>query len=287
MSQSRRSRAPNPPDNADAGTGLRWAARIGALLLLGAAAALAVASGWHRALTLENLVQRRAELTALVNGHYAAMLVAFVAIYLSAVALSVPGAVLLTIGGGMLFGWFIGGLAAVVGATAGATLLFLIARFALADFVRRRAGPRLGAISEGFRADAFSYLLFLRLVPIFPFWLVNLAPALAGVGLPTFVAATFLGIIPATFAFAAFGAGLDSAVAAQEAVYRSCQHAARTDCRLDLAIGAALTPQLVAALTALGIMALIPPLLKRWRARRQAARAADATPRSHSPGSNP
>ena len=123
------------------------------------------------------------------------------------VALSIPGAVLLTISGGILFGTFIGGTAAVIAATTGATIIFLVAKSACGENLARRAGPLASKLSDGFRADAFSYLLFLRLVPAFPFFLVNLVPALAGVKLTVFVGATLIGVIPATFTFAFFGSG--------------------------------------------------------------------------------
>ena len=122
-------------------------------------------------------------------------------------------------------------------------------------------------MAEGFRADAFSYLLFLRLVPIFPFWLVNLVPAVCGVSLATFAAATALGVIPATFAFAFVGAGLESVVVAQEAAYRACVAAGQTDCRLEFHLKTVMTPEIMAALAALGVLALIPVVVKRLRAR--------------------
>ena len=131
----------------------------------------------------------------------------------------------------------------------------------------RRAGPLACKIADGFRADAFSYLLFLRLVPAFPFFLVNLAPALVGVKLSTFVAATAIGIIPATFAFAFLGSGLDSVIAAQENAYRACLASGRTDCQLQFDLGMIVTPQLLAALATLGVIALIPVVVKRLRAR--------------------
>ena len=112
-------------------------------------------------------------------------------------------------------------------------------------------------------------------MPLFPFWLVNLVPALCGVRLATFVAATALGIIPGTFAFAYFGAGLDSAVDGREAAYRACVAAGRTDCRLDARPGAALTPEFIAGLVALGVLALLPVAIKRlkaWRAPRISSR---------------
>ncbi|MBX6426789.1 MAG: TVP38/TMEM64 family protein [Variibacter sp.] len=235
------------------------------LVLLAAGLVTALATGWHRALSLESLVARRAELDAFVNAHFAAALLAYVGLYIAAVALSVPGAVWLTIAGGVLFGWLVGGLAAALGATVGATVIFVVVRHALHDFVQRRLGPRLAAIVRGFQADAFSYLLFLRLVPVFPFFLVNVAPALAGVRLLTFVAATAIGILPATLAFAVFGAGLDSVLSGQQAAFQACLAAGRDDCRLQFEIAAALTPQLFAALCALGLAALVPVFLKRRR----------------------
>ena len=121
-----------------------------------------------------------------------------------------------------------------------------------ASLCSRRAGPRAGKLAEGFRADAFSYLLFLRLVPAFPFFLVNLVPAFAGVQLAPFVAATALGIIPGALAFAFAGTGLDSVIAAQKAAYRRCLAAGRADCQLDFNAAGILTPQLLGALIALG-----------------------------------
>ncbi len=226
-----------------------------------------LATGLHRELSLETLVRHRAMIDGFVAEHGPAAVAAFTGIYVVAVALSVPGAIFLTICGGILFGWPIGSLAAIVGATTGATLIFLIARTACGESLVRRAGPRAEKIAQGFRADAFSYLLFLRLVPIFPFWLVNLAPALVGVRLRTFVAATAIGIVPGTFAYALVGAGLDSVIRAEGAAFRACLAAGGSDCRLDFDMYTALTPQLLVALAALGIIALIPILVRRRRGR--------------------
>lgn len=235
------------------------------------AAVLVFAMGWHRYVSLETVVSNRTALAAFVDAHFVAALATFIAIYIATVALSVPGAVLLTIAGGILFGWLVGGLAVLVGATVGATIIFLIAKTACGEYVVRRAGPRLSRIVDGFRADAFSYLLFLRLVPLFPFVLVNIAPALVGVPLVTFIAATALGIIPGTFVFAAVGAGLDSAIRAQEIMYRACVDTGRSDCRIDFHASAAATPELIVALIGLGLLALVPVVIKRVYARRSAA----------------
>jgi uncharacterized membrane protein YdjX (TVP38/TMEM64 family) len=221
--------------------------------------------GWHRELSFETLVRHRASIDAFVAQHYAAALAAFVALYIVVTALSIPGAVVLTICGGILFGWLAGGLAAIVGATTGATIIFSIARTACGESLMRSVGPRVRKIANGFRSNAFSYLLFLRLVPIFPFWLVNLAPALVGVRLATFVGATALGIVPGTFAYAVVGDGLDSMIRAEGAAFRACIAAGHADCRVHFDMAAVLTPQLLGALAALGLIALIPIVLRRRR----------------------
>ena len=180
------------------------------------------ATGAYRHISLETLVRHRMAIDAFIDAHAIVAVAAFAAAYVVVVALSIPGAALLTISGGILFGTLVGGVAAVIAATTGATIVFLIAKSACGESLTRRAGPLAGKLADGFRADAFSYLLFLRLVPAFPFFLVNLVPALVGVRLATFVAATLIGIVPATFVFAFFGAGLDSVLVAQEVAYRAC-----------------------------------------------------------------
>lgn len=251
-----------------AGTPASGLRRFVPLVLIIAAGIAVYAMGWHRTFSLENLVRHHAALSDLVDRHLLLALVAYIALYVAGVTLSLPCGAILTTAGGVLFGGLIGGGAAVVGATLGATFLFLIARSAFGEFLTRRAGPRLATLAEGFRQDAFSYLLFLRLVPVFPFFLVNLAPAIVGVKLAPFVAATALGIIPATFAFAFVGAGFDDVVDDQSEAFYACEAAGRADCQIDFNLTAALTPQLVAALVALGLVALIPVAVKRLQARK-------------------
>jgi uncharacterized membrane protein YdjX (TVP38/TMEM64 family) len=240
------------------------------LVLIAAVSILAIATGWYRVISVETLVRHHATVHAFILDRSIVAVAIYIAIYVVAVALSLPGGLVLTLLGGVLFGGLVGGAAAVVGATIGATILFLIARSAFGEHLARRAGPAAEKLADGFRSDAFHYLLFLRLVPVFPFFLVNLVPALAGVRLPTFVTATVIGIIPATFAFAFVGAGLDSAIRAQGALYNACLAAGRADCHLDFDVKAAVTPELLAALAALSVVALIPVAVKRRRARRMA-----------------
>jgi uncharacterized membrane protein YdjX (TVP38/TMEM64 family) len=248
---------------------LPWLKRLWPLLLLIAAAAFALAMGWHRYLTLQELVERREALRAAIEGNLVLALLAFMAIYTATIALSLPGGAVLTLAGGFLFGWLVGGIAAILAATLGAIVVFLVARSALGEPLAARAGPWLSRLRQGFQEDAFNYLLFLRLVPIFPFWLVNLAPALLGVPLKTYALATVIGIIPGTFAFAIAGKGLDSVIAAQQAAHQSCLAKMGPDaeklCPYVLEPGALLTPGLLAGLVALGVVALIPIAVKRFR----------------------
>src|SRR5262249_44415988 len=119
----------------------------------------------------------------------------------------------------------------------------------------------------------------------FPFWLVNLVPALVGVRLTTFVLTTAIGIVPGTFAFAFFGAGLDNAVTAEATAYRACIAAGGTDCRIDL-VGAAATPQLIGALVALGLLALVPVAVKRYKAARRRGAHVESHVDSQRPGAH-
>ena len=231
-----------------------------------------VVLGWHRQVSFEMLARHYEALRDFIAMHEVSAVAAYIALYVVLAALSIPVGMYLTVIGGILFGAVVGGMAAMVGATIGAICIFLIARSALGEHLVRRAGPLAEKLASGFRADAFSYLLFLRLVPIFPFWLVNLVAALVGVRLTSFAAATSLGLIPATFVFAFVGAGLNSVIAAQQAAYQFCLAAGRADCRLKFHLDAAITPELLAALAALGVLALLPVVVKRLRARSRLAR---------------
>jgi uncharacterized membrane protein YdjX (TVP38/TMEM64 family) len=261
--------AENDPPTAGAGSPKFAMRRLCPLAVVLAVSGAVIATGWHRELSFETLARHHDALCEFIAMHEAAAVGAYFVLYVAVVALSIPVGVFLTLVGGVLFGGVVGGAAAVVGATGGAILIFLIAKSAVGEHLVRRAGPLAGKLARGFLADAFSYLLFLRLVPVFPFWLVNLVPALCGVRLATFVAATVVGIIPATFAIAFVGAGLDSVIVAQQAAYRACLSAGRTDCRLEFHMHAALTPQLLTALVALGLLALVPVAVKRIRTRNQ------------------
>lgn len=189
-------------------------ARFWPILLIGALVLAAWASGATRLLSFEALAAHRASLAALVAAHPAAAALAYVLAYVVAVTLSLPGAVVLTLAGGLLFGPWLGTALTVLGATIGACLLFLVARSALAPLVAGRAAGLVDWLRPGLEKDGFFYLLTLRLIPVVPFWLLNLAPALVGMPFGAYVAATAIGIIPGTAVFVAIGSGLGDVLAA-------------------------------------------------------------------------
>jgi uncharacterized membrane protein YdjX (TVP38/TMEM64 family) len=223
--------------------------RLVPLAVVALVSGVVIGMGWHRQLSFETLVRHHEALRDFIATHEASAVAGYVTLYIGAVALSIPVGFFLTMIGGILFGAVLGGMAALFGATIGAILIFLIAKSAIGEQLVRRAGSLAQKLALGFRADAFSYLLFLRLVPIFPFWLVNLVSALCGVRLATFAGATALGIIPMTFAIAFVGASTDAS-SRQQAAYRSCPAAGHSDC-FTFHMNAAVTPEFLAALAAL------------------------------------
>ncbi|WP_294532749.1 TVP38/TMEM64 family protein [uncultured Rhodoblastus sp.] len=222
------------------------------VLIIAVFVALAAASyalDLRQYLTLDSLRDHRAALLAFVEVHGLGAALLFITAYTLVVAFSIPGAAIMTLAGGLLFGAVVGALFSVIGATFGSSILFLAARTALGDLLRRKAGPLVTQMAEGFQRNAFNYLLFLRLVPAFPFWAVNLAAALLGMGFTQFLLATFLGIIPASAVFSSFGAGLGRVFDAGGAV----------------TLSSALSPQLLAGLIGLGLLALVPVIVERMR----------------------
>jgi LPXTG-motif cell wall-anchored protein len=183
-------------------------ARFWPLLLIIALVGLAWATGATRFLSFEALAEHRAALTAWVAERPLLAAGAYVAAYVVVVAASLPGGAVMTLAGGFLFGPFLGTALAVTGATIGACALFLAARSALAPLLAGRAAGLLDRVRPGLERDGFFYLLTLRLIPVVPFWLANLAPALVGMPFGAYAAATALGIIPGTAVFSGIGAGL-------------------------------------------------------------------------------
>jgi len=205
--------------------------------------------GLDEYLSFDALRVHRQTLLDLV-AHYGKLAVlAYIVGYSLVVAFSLPGGAIMTVTGGFLFGVYAGTIYAVIGATIGASLLFLIARSSLGEPLRARAGPALKKMEAGFGENALHYLLVLRLVPLFPFFLVNLVPAFLGVSLRTYIIATFIGIIPGTAVFSLVGSGLGSVFAQGD----------------SFGLAGILTPQIIAAFVGLAILALIPVLYKKLR----------------------
>lgn len=171
----------------------------------------------------------------------------FVLLYIIATTLSLPGGAWFTVVGGFLFGPVAGTLYVVIAATCGALGLFLVVRYALAGYVRRTLGATLDTFAPAFQRDALSYLLFLRLVPVFPFWLVNIVPALLDVRLRTFLIATVVGIIPGSLIFCLIG---DNVGALIDAGHES---------DLDVIF----SPRIFFPLLALAALSLLPVLWRR------------------------
>jgi uncharacterized membrane protein YdjX (TVP38/TMEM64 family) len=239
------------------------------LIVLAGVALVIVATGAHRWLSLDAAAMHKGKLETLVESRFTLSLLAFMAIYVIVTALSVPGALIMTLVGGMVFPFWIACLAVVVSATTGATILFLVARSSLGEALRNKGGESVARMSAGLRADAASYMLFLRLVPLFPFALVNIAPAIVGVPLKTFVWTTFLGILPGTMAFTLAASSLDGVLDERRAVYEACKTLGQPDCKLTIDVSTLVSPKLLLAFTALGVIALIPVIAKRIFARRR------------------
>lgn len=228
--------------------------RLLPLALLGCGLLAIYSHGLHTYLSFEPLRLHRTELMAYVATMPVKASLLFIITYALATAVSLPGAIVLTLAGGVLFGTWKGTAVVVIGATLGATMTFLMARSALGDVLRAKAGPWLAKMEAGFKENALSYMLTLRLIPGFPFFVVNLVPAFLGVPLRTYVIATFFGIMPGTFVFASIGAGLGSIFDAME----------------EFTLRGALTPQVLTALIGLAVLSLIPVVWKRIKARKSA-----------------
>jgi len=197
-------------------------------------------------LTFDILSKYRNLLKEYVLEHPILAPLAFIGIYILSTTFSVPGAAILSITGGFLFPQPLSTLYVLIGATTGATLLFLAAKTILYDLLEERVAPYLYRMRAGFQENQASYMLFLRLVPVFPFWLVNLAPAFLHVRLTTFIWTTLIGIIPGAFVFTQAGAGLDAVFDAE-----------------TLSIDAIFNRNVKIALIALGFFALIPIIIKK------------------------
>lgn len=179
--------------------------------------------------------------------HYLMTVILFILTYTLVVALSLPGAIWMTLAGGFIFGPLQASVYVVISATLGASIVFVLAKSFFADFFKAKTGKAVNKMKAGFKSNALNYLLFLRLVPIFPFWLINLVPAFLGVPLRTFIIGTALGIIPGTSVFCWVGSGLGVVL-----------DAGNTLDPLEIL----LKPEIISPIVGLGILFLIPIVIK-------------------------
>ncbi len=230
--------------------------RIIRLLLLPLLIALSIAAIFAfdlgSFLRFEVLAENREWLIEAVAANAAIVAIAFIVIYTLAVAFSLPGATILTLSAGFLFGTLLGAAYAVIGATLGATALFLIAKTSFGEIFRSRTEGVLGKLKDGFGRNALSYLLFLRLVPLFPFFLINIAAAFLQVPTRIFVLGTAIGIIPGGFVIASVGNGLGVVL----------DQGAAPD------LGIIFTPPILLPLLGLALLSLLPVLVGKLRARK-------------------
>lgn len=243
----------------------QWLPAVALVVLIGTAYVL----GLHRHLSLVALAENRDALRDFVNSNLVLAIAVYALLYVVIVALSLPGAAVMSIAGGFLFGWMLSVPVTVTAATIGAIIVFQIVKTSLGAALAEKAGPMVQRLSRGFAEDAFNYLLFLRLAPVFPFFIVNAVAGLCSVRLRTFVVATVLGIIPASIAFALLGSGLDSTIDAHIAAHQACIAQNGADhCAFSLEPSALVTPQLIVAFAGLGLIALLPIVIKYFRGRR-------------------
>ncbi len=202
---------------------------------------------FDRYLSFEFLHDNQEKLKNWYNEHYFMTVVLFILTYTLVVALSLPGAVWMTLAGGFIFGPLQAFVYVVISATLGASIVFVLAKFFFADFFKAKTGKAINRMKAGFKSNALSYILFLRLVPVFPFWLVNLVPAFLGVPVRTFITGTALGIIPGTSVFCWIGGGIGSVL-----------DSGNTLDPLEIL----LRPEIISPIFGLGILVLIPIVYK-------------------------
>ena len=219
------------------------------ILVLMFGAALVFLFFWfdlQRFLTLEALKGNRQELAEYYAAHEFAMVAGFMAVYIAQTALSLPGAAILSLAAGAIFGAVRGTVYANIAATIGATLAFLVTRYLLRDLVLAKFGPKLEGLNRELEERGLNYLLFLRLVPVFPFFLINLAAGLTRLPLRTFIIGTMIGIIPGGFVYCNAGASLATITS----------------------LSGIASPRVLGSFALLGLFALIPALYARLKARK-------------------
>ncbi len=167
-------------------------------------------AGVDRYVTFENLQENKVRLLQAVENNYFLSVAGYIVLYIAVVAFSIPGATVLTLSGGFLFGALLGTLYVNAGATTGATLAFLFCRYAAGDWIQEKYLDKLITFNRELSENGYRYLLALRLIPLFPFFLINAGAGLTKIPLRTFVWTTSLGILPGSFVYAFAGKQLGS-----------------------------------------------------------------------------
>ncbi len=224
------------------------------LYIIFAGLGFAISQGWHQQLTFSALGENAVYLDTLVKENFWLVLIAFIGIYAAATAFMVPASAL-TIGGGFLFGVYVGAPAVIIGATIGACILFVAAKTSLGETLKSIAGPFLAKMEKGFNENALSYMFTLRLIPLFPFAVVNIAPAVLGAKFRDYFITTALGIIPGTIAYTLIGSGLRSTL---------LDAAAKGETADVGAIVASAATNFIPAFFALAFVAMIPAIYKKF-----------------------
>lgn len=237
-------------DTREPSAGPRWR-RYLPLVVLAVAIAAAFAFDLHHLITFATLQQHDEALRAAVDDRPVMTALTYIACYVLVVATALPAAILITVAGGYLFGVWLGGSLAVIGATIGAVGVFLVARTSLGGRLFSGTGPLREKLRAGFQKDAWSYLFVLRLVPLLPFMVVNVVPALLGVRLRVFALTTLFGMLPGSFVYASVGNGLGAIIASG------------AEPELDLI----LRPEILGPLMALATLALLPVAYKKLKGR--------------------
>ncbi len=222
------------------------------LLIIIIAFALAIYFRLYRFLSFDMLKSHYKTLEQWTDSHYLYAVLGFMLVYIIAVAISIPGATILTILGGFLFGTVFGTTYVVISATLGACIIFLAVQTSLGRWLENKASGWVSRMESGFQDNAFSYTLFLRLVPLFPFWVVNIVPALLDVRLSRYALATFIGIIPGSLVYASVGNGLDALFALGKTP--------------DL--GIIFKPSILVPILGLAVLSLIPIVYKKIKAKK-------------------
>jgi len=227
------------------------------LLLIFIVLTLIFTSGLHKYLSFESLKAHRNILAQWTSEHFWLSSLMFIAIYTLAVAVSIPGATFLTLAGGFLFGPVFGSILVVISATMGATLLYFAVKTSLGDWLAQKATGWISKMREGFQDNAFAYLLFLRLVPVFPFWVINIVPALLGVRAATFIVATFFGIMPGSVVYVLVGNGLNHIFATNQTPN----------------LGIIFDPKVLYPILALAALSLLPVIYQKFFKKRKGSKA--------------